>query len=221
MTSLSFHSAVANHSPRRVHWRENLRILSRIREKKIGKGMRQLTSLSRRNRSATATRHPIEEKNHPPSSSAPQHEADDVFQNWNSLRIQLIKTPKIERNRECRGNVRRSVVHPDILHVHRDIVFIWQHISHTFHSSVLSEYTLRHLVERRLWFLSDHEAMIRNNVIGDDNPRCHAPYAPARSHFRHAQKRPRWSPAPEPRLWCLPTGESPRFRFCRRFPPQN
>jgi hypothetical protein len=43
--------------------------------------MRQLTRLSRRNRSAM-TRHPIEEKNHPrrtPSSSAPQHEADDVF----------------------------------------------------------------------------------------------------------------------------------------------
>jgi hypothetical protein len=71
--SLSFHSAVAiprYRSPRRVHWGETLRILSGIREKKKGWDMHQLTRLSRRNRSALAARHPIEEKNHP---VAPHH----------------------------------------------------------------------------------------------------------------------------------------------------
>lgn len=153
----------------------------------------------------------------PQSASAPQHEADDVFHKWNSLRNTIKQIPKIESPDPQKaknmvwGHVRCSVVQSDILHVHGDIVLVRQRVSHTLHSRVPSEHTLRHLVKCRL---RKCDRVPENNVISDDNPRCHASDVPARSRFRHAQKHPTWSHAPEPRPWNPPTDGPPQLRPC-------
>ncbi len=90
-----FHSPVATLAPAHLGASTGVKTSAFCLEIKE-REMCQLTR-PRRNRSAMTelerTRHPIGEKNQPPSSSAPHHEADDVFHKWNSLRKQLNKVP--------------------------------------------------------------------------------------------------------------------------------
>ena len=80
-----------------------------------------------------------------------KHEADDVFHKWISLQKQLYnQIPEFPTLKPKMNDARCSVVHTDVLHVHGDIVFVWQLVSHTLHSRVLGQHPLRHLVQRRL-----------------------------------------------------------------------